>query len=131
MRRILLWLLPVVDVFALKRILEYYRVLGVDVPWRHVKLGMVERWAGYVPVAALAGLVFGFWMSLLIFLVFCAIFGTIELYLMRRGTWPWKFFKGKPPKLVTKVFLLEIYNVAGYFVLGVGLGSLIRTLFLG
>jgi hypothetical protein len=48
-KRVLLWLLPVVDVFKLKDIMRYYRSLGVKVPDRHARLGLLERWIGYLP----------------------------------------------------------------------------------
>lgn len=126
MKRLIIWLLPVVDLFALKRILQYYRTLGVEVPWRHAKIGMVERWAGYLPLGFIVGWLRGFWAAMVVILIVGTIFGSIELYLMHKGTRPWKFFKDKPFKLVGKIFLLEIYNVVGYYTLGAALGSLIR-----
>ncbi len=107
-----------VDIFALKRILKYYRSLGVRVPWGHAKAGMIERLIGYLPAGFILGWFAGFWIALLIVFAVLALLGPIELYLMYRGIKPWKFFKRKPLKLVAKIFLLEGYNVIGYFLLG-------------
>ena len=71
-----------------------------------------------MPSGFIIGWLAGFWIALLIIFVLLAIFGPIELYLMYRGIRPWKFFKGKPLKLVAKIFLLEGYNMAGYYLLG-------------
>jgi len=65
-------------------------------------------------------------MALLVAFTILAIVGPIELYLMYRGVRPWKFFKGKPPKLVAKIFLLEGYNAIGYFLLGALLALLVN-----
>lgn len=125
MKRVLIWLLPVVDVFTLKQIVRCYRTLGVKVPWGHAKVGLVERWVGYMPAGFIVGWFAGFLMALVIMLAILALLGPIELYLMYRGTKPWKFFKGKSLKLVTKIFLLEGYNAIGYFLLGAGLAALV------
>jgi hypothetical protein len=122
--RILLWLLPVVDVFTLRRVVEYYGSLGVQVPWSHAKAGLVERWVGYLPVGFLIGRLMGFVPALLIVLGVLAVVGPIEFYLMSRGVRPWRFFKGKDRKLVAKIFLLEGYNVVGYYLLGAALGAI-------
>ena len=124
MFRILLWLLPVVDVFAIRRILEHYRSLGVRIPWGHANAGLVERWVGYLPAGFVIGRFVGFVPALLIVLGILALVGPIEFYLMSRGTRPWRFFKGKDQKLVAKIFLLEGYNVIGYYLLGAALGAL-------
>ena len=121
MKKVLLWLLPVVDVFALRRILKYYRSLGVRVPWGHAKLGVIERWVGYMPAGFVIGWFAGFWIALAIMLAILALLGPIELYLMCRGVKPWKFFKRKPSKLVAKIFLLEGYNAIGYYLFGAAL----------
>jgi len=125
MLQVLLWLLPIVDVFALKRILKYYRSLGGHVPWGHAKLGVIERWAGYMPAGFIIGWFAGFRIALAIIFVILALLGPIELHLMCRGAWPWKFFKRKPSKLVAKIFLLEGYNAVGYYLLGVALAVLV------
>jgi hypothetical protein len=122
--RILLWLLPVVDVFTLRRVVKYYSSLGVQVPWSHAKAGLVERWVGYLPVGFLIGRLMGFVPALLIVLGVLATVGPIEFYLMSRGVRPWRFFKGKDRKLVAKIFLLEGYNVIGYYLLGAALGAI-------
>ncbi|HID60330.1 MAG TPA: hypothetical protein EYP46_00540 [Hadesarchaea archaeon] len=129
MCKILLWLLPVVDIFMLPRVIRYYGSLGVQVPWGHARYGLVERWVGYLPVGFFLGWFAGFWTSLLVaFLVFIII-GPFELYLMCRGTKPWKFFGGKPFELVTKIFLLEGFNAMGYYVLGTLLAVLTGMIF--
>lgn len=125
MKRVLLWELPVADVFAVRKIVGYYRGLGVRVPWGHVKVGMVERWVGYLP----AGLVLGAAVGLAV-AVQAVIFGfslavAVELPLMMRGKWVWKFFREKDPDVVAKIFLLEGFNAVGYFFLGVALGILL------
>ncbi len=130
MKRILIWLLPVVDVFALRRILKYYQSLGVRVPWGHAKAGLVERLAGYMPCGFILGWFAGFLVALLTALAILAIFGPIEFYLMCRGVKPWKFFKRRPPKLVAKIFLLEGYNAVGYYLLGALLAVVTGTLLL-
>ena len=124
---ILLWLLPVVDVFALKRILGYYRSLGVRVPWIHAKAGVIERWVGYMPAGFGLSWLAGVWTTFLMAFAILAFLGPVELYLMYRGVWPWKFFKQKPLKLTTKIFLLEGYNAIGYYLLGALLASLVST----
>lgn len=126
MFQILLWLLPIVDIFAIRQILRYYRSFGVRVPWSHAKAGLIERWVGYLPAGFVIGWFEGFWMALLIVFVILAIVGPIELYLMHRGVKPWRFFKGKPLKLVAKIFLLEGYNATGYYLLGALLALLIN-----
>ena len=125
MFQILLWLLPIVDVFAIRQILRYYSSFGVRVPWGHAKTGLIERWVGYLPAGFVIGWFAGFWMALLIVFIILAIVGPIELYLMYRGVRPWRFFKGKPPKLVAKIFLLEGYNAIGYYLLGALLALLV------
>ena len=128
MKRILVWLLPVVDVLTIRRILRYYKSLGVRVPWDHAKKGLVERWIGYMPIGFIIGWFTGFWTALLIALTVLVILGPVELYLMCRGVRPWKFFKRRPSKVVAKIFLLEGYNAIGYFLLGAALAAL-STLF--
>lgn len=130
MCEILLWLLPVVDVFTLRRVVRYYSSLGVNVPWSHARAGIIERWVGYLPVGFIIGWFAGFWISLLTILVVLAILGPFELYLMYRGVKPWKFFKGKPFKLVARIFLLEGYNVVGYYMFGTLLAVFTRILLL-
>ena len=125
MKRVLLWLLPVVDVFKLRRILEYYRSIGVRVPLRHAKLGLVERWVGYLPAGLATGWILNFPAAVLIILAACAIAGPPELLLMARGVAPWKFFHGQPLRTICTVFLLEAYNAAGYFLLGALIGSVL------
>lgn len=119
MWQIFVWLLPVVDVFKLKDILSYYSSLGVDVPKRHAQYGMVERWLGYLPVGFLLCWILNLKTAVIIMVGIFAVIGPIELYLMYRGVGPWKFFSGKPWRTVSKIFLLEAYNVLGYFLLGV------------
>jgi hypothetical protein len=123
MLRVLFWLLPVVDVFALPKILKYYKSLGVPVPPGHAKAGLVERWVGYLPIGFIMGWLIGLPVALLVVLVVFAVLGPVELYLMLRGTRPWKFFSGRNPRGVTKIFLLEGYNAVGYYSLGAFLGS--------
>ena len=130
MKRILLWLLPVVDVFALRRILKCYHSLGIQVPWSHAKVGVIERWIGYLPAGFVIGWFAGVWMALLIAFVVLALLGPIEFYLMCRGVRPWRFFKQKPTKLVAKIFLLEGYNAIGYYLFGALLAVVTGTLFL-
>lgn len=115
MLQLLLWLLPVIDVFALRRILKYYRSLGIRVPWGHAKAGVVERWVGYLPAGFVIGWFAGFWIALLIAFAILAFLGPVELYLMYKGVRPWRYFKRRPLKLVTKIFLLEGYNAIGYY----------------
>ena len=103
-------------------------MLGIDIPWSHAKAGLVERWVGYLPAGIIIGRFAGFWLALLIVLVLFAVVGPIELYLMRRGTRPWRFFRSKNPRDVAKIFLLEGYNAIGYYLLGAALGALTRML---
>jgi hypothetical protein len=124
-KRILIWLLPVIDVFALKRILSYYASLSTRVPLKHARYGVIERWAGYMPAGFALCWYAGFLMTFAIALVALVLVGPIELHFMRKGTWPWRFFRGKPRKVVTRIFLLEGYNAVGYFLLGAALGLLI------
>lgn len=125
MCQILFWLLPVADVFGLRRILAYYSSLGVRVPMRHAYYGTVERWVGYLPVGAVLGWYAGLPMVLVIIAAVLALIGPLELYLMWRGVGPWKFFREKPRGVVTKIFLLEAYNVVGYLLLGAVIGSVL------
>lgn len=122
--RILLWLLPVADVFYLKRILNFYQRCGVEIPLKHAKIGLLERWIGYLPVGFVGGCFLGL-KALLIYLVILFPAGLLEFYLMSRGTRPWSFFKAKARGTVAKIFLLEAYNASSYFMLGVGLGMLL------
>lgn len=126
MLQLLLWLLPVVDIFALKRIVAYYRSLGVRVPMSHARLGTVERWVGYLPAGFVIGWFAGFWMALAIVFAILALLGPVELYLMYRGVRPWRFFKGNPLKPVAKIFLLEGYNAIGYYLIGALLALLVN-----
>lgn len=114
----MLWLLPIIDVFALKQIVTYYRSLGVRVPISHAKLGTVERWVGYLPAGFIICWFSDFLTALLLILFVLAVIDPLELYLMNRGVRPWRFLKRKPPKLVTKIFLFEGYNAIGYYLLG-------------
>ena len=98
--------------------MRYYSSLGVKVPRAHVRLAMLERWAGYIPVGFFACRVLGFSISLLIFFGVLSIFGPIELFVMMKGFGPWRFMSKKPPRTVVKVFALESYNTLGYFLLG-------------
>ncbi len=124
MLRVLLWLLPIVDIFTLRRVLKYYRSLGVRIPWGHAKAGLLERWVGYLPAGFIIGRFVGFPLALLLVLGVLALLGPVELYLMSRGVRPWRFFKGKDLKFVTKIFLLEGYNAIGYYLVGAALGAL-------
>jgi len=119
--KILLWLLPVADVFCLGKILNFYRKWGVEIPIAHARVGLVERWVGYLPVGTVAGYYLGL-DSLLLFLGVAPMAGALEFLLMCKGVRPWSFFKGKPRKVVAKVFLLEAYNCFAYFVLGMFIG---------
>jgi hypothetical protein len=67
----------------------------------------------------------GLRVALLIMFVVFAVLGPVELYLMLRGTRPWRFFRGKNRREVTKIFLLEGYNAIGYYFLGALLGSIL------
>jgi len=123
----MLWLLPVVDVFAIRRILEEYSSMGVDVPWGHARVGLVEKWAGYMLVGFIASWFVGFKLASAFILLAAAIALPPEFYLMSRGVKPWSFFKGKPAKVVAKIFLLECYNVFCYYLLGAALAALVST----
>jgi hypothetical protein len=129
-KRLLLWLLPVVDVFAIRRILGEYSSVGIDVPWGHAKAGLVERWVGYLPAGFVIGWLAGFWPALLIVLALFAVVGPVELYLMCIGIRPWRFFRGKNSKNIARIFLLEGYNAIAYCLFGAALGALTRMLFL-
>jgi hypothetical protein len=129
MKRILLWLLPIVDIVTLEKIIRYYRSLNVRIPTRHAKLAMLERWVGYLPVGFIISWFIGFWAALLVFLAVFAVLGPVELYLMIHAIPPWEFFKGNSKKIITTVFLLESYNVIGYYLLGVLLAWLITAIF--
>lgn len=122
--KILFWLLPIADLFYLDRILDFYRGWGVDIPPAHARLGLLERWVGYLPVGAIAGKYLGV-RSLMLFLGVFPLAGALELYLMWKGVKPWGFFRGKPRKSVTKIFLLEAYNCFNYFALGVLIGVIL------
>lgn len=124
MLRILVWLLPVVDVLILRRIVWYYRSIGVRVPWSHAKAGLAERWAGYLPVGFIIGRFVGFLSALLLVAGVLLAVGPIEFHLMAQGVRPWRFFKGKSRRLVARIFLLEGYNAIGYYLLGAALGAL-------
>ena len=122
---ILLWLLPVVDVFTFRRVLSHYSSLGVEIPIRHARLGMAERWFGYLPAGFFICWYTSFLTTLIVILLALAAVGPLELYLMWQGFGPWKFFRGKPRRVVVKIFLLEGYNMLGYFLLGALLRLLI------
>ena len=122
---LLLWLLPVVDLVCLRKILAYYASVGVHVPRRHAKVATLERLLGYLPLGLITSYVLGWLFAVLLIVVIMSVCGPIELYLMRRGTFPWRFLKGVRAEVATSAFFLEAYNVAGYFLLGVGLGAVI------
>ena len=126
MKRIIVWLLPIVDVFALRNILAYYGSMGVEIPLPHAKLGMVERWLGYLPVGFATCWFLGPPVSAVIALAVLVFVGPIELCLMFRGSRPWRFLARKPRKVVTKIFLLEGYNLTAYYALGVLVAWLVR-----
>lgn len=107
-------------------ILAYYRDLGVDVPQKHARMGLLERWLGYLPLGTLGGYFLGTRILLLYALAFLPA-AAAELFLMARGCRPWTFFRGKPLKTVVLVFLLEAYNVTLYFMVGVLLGILLSS----
>jgi len=122
MYRILLWLLPLMDVFGLKKILTHYSSLGVKIPAGHVRWGMMERFLGYLPAGLFLGWYSGPLVALVAILGALALVGPVELHLMWKGARPWGFFRGKPRRIVARIFLLETYNVLGYFLLGVLIG---------
>ena len=126
MKRIFVWLLPIVDVFALRNILAHYSSMGVEIPPAHAKLAMLERWFGYLPVGFATCCFLGPSVSALIALAVLVLLGPVELLLMLRGSKPWKFFARKPRKVVTKIFLLESYNLLAYYALGVLVAWLVR-----
>ena len=125
MKRILLWL-PIVDVFALRNILAHYSSMGVEIPPSHARLAMLERWLGYLPIGFATCRFLGPLASALIALAVLVFVGPIELRLMLRGSRPWKFLARKPRKVVTKIFLLESYNLTAYYALGVLVAWLVR-----
>jgi hypothetical protein len=125
MKRVLLWQLPVVDVFAMNKILEYYKSIGVLVPTKHHKAGMIERWVGYLPVGIVMGKLTGLPVASLCMSLVFAFIGPLELYLMLKGKRPWSFFRGKNPAAVKKIFLIEGYNAVGYYILGALLGAIV------
>ncbi len=121
---LLLWFLPVVDLLAMEKILRYYAEKGVLVPRSHAKLAMLERWVGYLPAGFLLGRWLGALRALSLFLLGVLLGGPVEVLLMWRGKTPWPFLRGKGGKLLVRIFLLEGYNVLGYFALGLLLGVL-------
>ena len=148
MKRVLLWLLPIVDVFKLRKILDYYRSIGIKVPLKHAKLGLVERWVGYLPVGFVLGWLIGFWRAALVIFVAFSVVAPVEFLLMKRGVPPWRFFKrGKIERLfeillhpwrifkrgkkhaILEVFLLEGYNAIAYYLMGVGFACLVAEVF--
>ena len=78
-----------------------------------------------MPAGFVMGWLAGFWIALSIALVLLALLEPVEIYLMYRGIRPWRFFKGKRLKLVVRIFLLEGYNVIGYYLLGASLALLL------
>ncbi|MEW6593088.1 MAG: hypothetical protein AB1305_05390 [Candidatus Hadarchaeota archaeon] len=125
-KSLLLWLLPVADIFAIHKILAEYRLLGVDVPIAHAKLGLVERWIGYLPAGFIMGWSVGFLLAFITVLVVFAVVGPIEFFMMRRGVKPWRFFRGKPGGSIAEIFLLEGYNAITYYLLGAALATLVH-----
>lgn len=125
MKRVLLWLLPVVDIFTLHKILKYYETLGVPVPLKHARLGLLERWIGYMPVGFVLGWLLGPLSAMAIIGIAFVTVGPFELFLMKRGTSPWRFFKGRKTGAIVKIFLLEGYNAVGYYLLGAVLAGLL------
>ncbi len=122
--KILFWLLPLVDVLRLDGILGYYRSRwGIQIPMRHAELGLLERWVGYFPIGTASGYFLGLKLTLVIWLIAFSLGGSLELFLMMKGCRPWNFFRSVPRAAVIRVFLLEAYNVTGYFVLGACLGT--------
>lgn len=119
MKRLLFWLLPIVDVFSLQKILECYESMGIQIPPTHARKAILERWLGYLPLGFVVCWLLGPFYSGLIALAVLVVVGPVELGLMFRGSRPWKFFALKPRRLVAKIFLLEIYNSLAYYALGV------------
>ncbi|MBS3815514.1 MAG: hypothetical protein KGY45_03000 [Hadesarchaea archaeon] len=130
MLKIFYFLLPIIDVFKLDRILNYYSSLGVKIPYNHARNGLIERWIGYLPASFILSWVIDLQTTLIIITITFLIVGPIELYLMYLGIGPWKFFKEKSISVVSRIFLLETYNVVLYLILGVILGFLIPNYFL-
>ncbi len=124
MKRVLFWQLPIVDVFALPKIVKYYESLGAPVPRKHKIYGMLERWIGYLPAGVVLGAFAGFFMSVPLVLLAFAIAGPPELYLMLRGRGVWSYFRGKDTRAIKKIFLLEGYNAICYFLLGAIIGAI-------
>jgi len=124
-KRVLLWLLPIVDVFALNKILRYYRTLGAPVPLKHARLGLLERWVGYLPVGLVLSKLLGLLNAVVIILVVFAVFGPLEFFLMRRGVFPWRFFRRKNPRVLLRIFMLEGYNAVGYYLVGALMGTVL------
>ncbi|MEM2866157.1 MAG: hypothetical protein QW098_03340 [Candidatus Hadarchaeales archaeon] len=121
---LLLWFLPVVDLFAMGRILGYYAGRGVRVPRSHARLAMVERWVGYLPAGFLVGRWLGPLGALSLFLLGMLLAGPLEVLLMWKGRGPWRFLRGRGGRLLVWIFLLEGYNALGYFAVGILLGIL-------
>lgn len=126
MRKVLLlWLLPVVDLACQRRILTYYASMGIHTPPRHARAATLERLLGYLPVGFLLSYFLGWLFAVLVLGVVMLVGGPIELYMMRRAMFPWRFLRGVQSEVITPVALLEMYNCAGYFLLGVALGVLL------
>ena len=124
----MLWLLPVVDIFALHQILMYYSSMGVEIPPSHARLALLERWLGYLPVGFAACWFLSPSVSALIALAVFVFVGPIELRLMLCGSRPGQFLARKPRKVAAKIFMLESYNLFAYYALGVLVAWLVRIL---
>ena len=86
---------------------------------------MLERPLGYLPLGFILSYFLG-WSSAVLVLVVCVLVGgPVEVYMMRRAMSPWRFLRGVPSEVITPIALLEIYNIVGYFLLGVALGALL------
>lgn len=118
---LLLWLLPVIDLAFQRRILAYYASIGIHIPRRHARTATLERLLGYLPVGFIISHFLGWLFAVFVLAVVMVVGGPIEIYMMRRAMFPWRFLRGVQSEVITPVALLEMYNCAGYFLLGVAL----------
>ena len=120
-----MWSLPLVDLACKRRILTYYASVGVHIPPRHADIAIFERLLVYLPVGLILSHVAGWLIAVLLFAIIMLVCDPVELYLMRRGVFPWRFLKGVRSEVVIPSCLLGTYNAAGHFLLGVAFGAVL------
>lgn len=119
-KRILLWLLPIIDIVKRNKVKRQYERWGCEkIPKSQPILSAIERPLGYSLSFFILCYFFPLTLVLKMLVFSFIVGGSIEFTLMNKGFWPWKFFKTTKSKVVAKIFLLEAYNTLSYIITGI------------